>query len=84
MVRAENGGTALPRLISALVSTFRSAAAATSANGVPALSLSSISAALARSTFATWSLRQRVSTSSLTSSSVRSRSGVMPATSYQT
>ena len=60
MVRTENGGAALPRLISALVSTFKPAAAATSANGVPAFSLSSISAALARSTFATWSSRQRV------------------------
>ena len=61
MVRTESGGSALPRLMSALVSTFKPAAFATSANGVPALSLSSISAALARSRFATWSLRQRVS-----------------------
>ena len=84
MVRTESGGSALPRLTSAVVSIFKPAVFATSANAVPALSLSSISAALARSRFATWSLRQRVSISSLTSSSVRSRSGVMPATSYQT
>ena len=57
---------------------------ATSANGVPALSLSTISVVLASRRLPISSSRQRASTLALTSSRVRSRDGVMPSTSNQT
>ena len=53
------------------------------ANVLPALSLASMSSALACRRLAISSSRQRVSTSFFTSSSLRSRDGVMPVTSNQ-
>ena len=84
-VAARSRRRLLPRLRPvARLARFRPSAVATSASGVPALSLSRSSVALAVSRLAISSSRQRASTWSLTSSSGRSRDGVMPATSYQT
>src|SRR5262249_18573849 len=83
-VRSVRGGLVEERLISLRVSTLRLSAAAASARALPPLTLSRNVAALVRRRFATSSSRQRASTWSLTSSSVRSRSGVIPDTSYQT
>src|SRR5262245_2218712 len=72
------------RLSPVAVSSLSPSAAASAASVAPPLSLSVSSLALFFRRSAIWSSRHRASTRSLISSSVRSRDGVMPVTSYQT
>ena len=79
------GNGVLPRrLIQAAVSSFCPLAWTISVHGAPVLARSASSFARALTIAAMRSSRQRASTRSLTSSSVRSREGVTLVTSYQT
>ena len=66
------------------VSTFDPTAAASAASVPPCSTFCTISVAFARSLLEIWSSRHFASTWLRTSSSGRSREGVMPSTSYQT